>query len=66
MKEELRKKNPTQNCVRGTIFEGIRIFSHLCNSDLERAILSRHNIIFIGLTRSGKTRIVRLLTSLLA
>ncbi|MEZ5014559.1 MAG: sigma 54-interacting transcriptional regulator [Chitinophagales bacterium] len=46
-------------------FQGIHGFEHTVIPDLERAILSRHNIILLGLRGQAKTRIARLLTQLM-
>ncbi|RMG84179.1 MAG: magnesium chelatase, partial [Bacteroidetes bacterium] len=46
-------------------FEGIIGFEDSVIPDLERAILSRHNILLLGLRGQAKTRIARLLTGLL-
>ncbi|MGD1006324.1 MAG: magnesium chelatase [Ignavibacteriaceae bacterium] len=65
IKDELRKnliyalknnKNP---------FEGILGFEETVVPDIETAILSRHNIILLGLRGQAKTKIARLLTNLL-
>lgn len=47
------------------IFEGIIGFNESVIPDLQRAILSRHNIILLGLRGQAKTRIARLMTNLL-
>ncbi len=46
-------------------FPGIHGFDETVLPDLERAILSRHNIILLGLRGQAKTRIARLLLELL-
>lgn len=46
-------------------FAGIHGFDETVLPDLERAILSRHNIILLGLRGQAKTRIARLLLDLL-
>jgi len=46
-------------------FPGIHGFEDTVLPDLERAILSRHNIILLGLRGQAKTRIARLLLDLL-
>ncbi len=65
IKEELRDnlvqylkndKNP---------FEGIRGFDDSVLPEIERAILSRHNINLLGLRGQAKTRLARLMTNLL-
>ncbi|HLF64430.1 MAG TPA: hypothetical protein VI603_11785 [Saprospiraceae bacterium] len=57
MLEALHKKSP--------VFEGILGFDDTVLPDLERAVLSRHNILLLGLRGQAKTRIARLMTSLL-
>lgn len=65
VKEELRKNLIAKLRSGEQFFEGIHGFEHTVIPDLERAILSRHNIILLGLRGQAKTRIARLLTSLL-
>lgn len=48
-----------------TVFEGIHGFDDTVLPDLERAILSRHNILLLGLRGQAKSRIARLSVSLL-
>lgn len=55
--EKLRKGQPA--------FEGIIGFEDTVIPDLETAILSRHNILLLGLRGQAKTRIARLMTGLL-
>jgi len=65
LKEELRS-NLIQKIKSGQqVFEGIHGFEHTVVPDLERAILSRHNIILLGLRGQAKTRIARLMIHLL-
>lgn len=65
VKEELRK-NLVEKLKSGEkFFDGIHGFEHTVIPDLERAILSRHNIILLGLRGQAKTKIARLLTTLL-
>ena len=65
VKEELRK-NLIERLQSGqTVFEGIIGFEDTVIPDLERAILSRHNILLLGLRGQAKTRIARLMTQLL-
>lgn len=65
VKEELRKNLVAKLQSGEQFFEGIHGFEHTVIPDLERAILSRHNIILLGLRGQAKTKIARLLTSLL-
>ncbi|WP_417593357.1 magnesium chelatase [Owenweeksia hongkongensis] len=65
IKEELRK-NLVENLKKGTtVFEGIHGFEHTVIPDLERAILSGHNINFLGLRGQAKTKMARMMTRLL-
>ncbi len=54
---KLRKKEPT--------FPGIIGYEDTVIPDVERALLSRHNIIFLGLRGQAKTRMARQMTELL-
>lgn len=65
VKEEIRKNLIARLRSGKPAFEGIHGFEHTVIPDLERAILSRHNIILLGLRGQAKTRIARLMTSLL-
>ncbi len=65
VKEELRK-----NLIRAlqndeNPFDGILGYDDTVIPDIQTAILSRHNIILLGLRGQAKTRIARLLTNLL-
>ncbi len=65
IKQELRD-NLVQNLKKGiNIFEGIHGFENTVIPDLERAILSGHNINFLGLRGQAKTKLARLMTRLL-
>ncbi len=65
IKEELRT-NLIQYLREGkTVFEGIHGFEHTVIPDLERAILSGHNINFLGLRGQAKTRMARMMVQLL-
>ena len=50
---------------KGKIFEGIMGYENTVIPDLERAILSRHNILLLGLRGQAKTRMARLMIHLL-
>ncbi len=65
IKNELRKNLIAKLRSGENFFEGIHGFEHTVIPDLERAILSRHNIILLGLRGQAKTKIARLLTTLL-
>src|SRR5690606_11413889 len=47
------------------VFEGIWGYEDTVIPDIERAILSRHNINLLGLRGQAKTRIARMMTQLL-
>ncbi len=65
IKDELRD-NLLQALRSGVnLFEGIHGFEDSVIPDLQRAILSRHNILLLGLRGQAKTRIARLLVGLL-
>jgi len=65
IKEELRT-NLVEKLKSGqSVFEGIIGFEDTVLPDIERAILSRHNILFLGLRGQAKTRIARQMVDLL-
>ncbi len=65
IKEELRN-NLIKNLKSGVnVFEGIWGYEDTVIPDIERAILAKHNINFLGLRGQAKTRIARTLTKLL-
>jgi|TARA_B110000259_G_scaffold188283_1_gene246198 magnesium chelatase subunit I len=65
IKEEMIK-NLTSNLSKGiSTFEGIHGYEDSVIPDLERAILSGHNINLLGLRGQAKTRLARQLTNLL-
>lgn len=65
VKEELRAN--LVDCLQNdrSRFEGIHGFDNTVLPDLERAILSRHNILLLGLRGQAKTRIARQMLGLL-
>jgi len=65
LKEELRENLISKMKKKERIFEGIIGFDETVLPDIERAILSRHNILLLGLRGQAKTRIARLLVTLL-
>lgn len=65
IKEELRANLIQQLQQKEKVFAGIIGFDDTVLPDLERAILSRHNILLLGLRGQAKTRIARLLVHLL-
>jgi len=65
IKDELRD-NLIANLKTGIqVFEGVHGFEHTVIPELERAILSRHNINLLGLRGQAKTRLARLMIRLL-
>ncbi|MBK9044495.1 MAG: sigma 54-interacting transcriptional regulator [Saprospiraceae bacterium] len=65
IKEEVRE-NLIKKWENGEkVFEGIIGFEDTVLPDVERAILSRHNILLLGLRGQAKTRIARLMIQLL-
>ena len=65
IKQEMRDNLIRKIQNKEKIFEGILGFDDTVLPDIERAILSRHNILLLGLRGQAKTRIARLLTTLL-
>lgn len=65
IKDELRD-NLRDSIKKGeTVFEGVWGFEDTVIPELERAILSRHNINLLGLRGQAKTRLARLMVNLL-
>lgn len=65
IKEEMRKNLISKLQKGEVVFQGIKGFDDTVLPDLERAILSRHSILLLGLRGQAKTRIARLLIHLL-
>ncbi|MEO5905480.1 MAG: magnesium chelatase [Saprospiraceae bacterium] len=65
IKEELRANLIDRLQNKKKVFEGIYGFDDTVIPDMERAILSRHNILLLGLRGQAKTKLARLLTTLL-
>lgn len=65
VKQELRDNLVEKLKTGEKVFEGIIGFDHTVIPDIQRAILSSHNILLLGLRGQAKTRIARLLTQLL-
>ncbi|GAB2695304.1 magnesium chelatase [Mucilaginibacter koreensis] len=65
VKEELRENLILQLQKKEGGFEGIVGYEDTVIPDLQTAILSRHNILLLGLRGQAKTRIARLLVNLL-
>lgn len=65
IKDEMRDNLIVALKNKQNIFEGIHGFDDTVIPDLERAILSRHHILLLGLRGQAKTRLARLLIRLL-
>jgi len=65
IKEELRSNLIVKLKNKEKIFEGILGYDDTVIPDIERAILSGHNILLLGLRGQAKTRIARLMVHLL-
>lgn len=65
IKQELRDNLVGILQQRKKVFEGIIGFDDTVLPDIERAVLSRHNMLLLGLRGQAKTRIARLLVHLL-
>jgi len=65
IKDELRQNLRTKISKGETVFEGVWGFENTVIPELERAILSRHNINLLGLRGQAKTRLARLMVNLL-
>lgn len=65
IKEELRQNLIEKIRKEESAFEGIHGYEYTVIPELERAILSRHNINFLGLRGQAKTRLARLMVNLL-
>jgi magnesium chelatase subunit I len=65
IKDELRDNLILRLRAKKNVFEGIRGYDDSVIPHLQSAILSRHNIIFLGLRGQAKTRLARLMVHLL-
>ena len=65
VKEELRDNLIERLSKKEPVFEGILGFEDTVIPDMERAILSKHNILLLGLRGQAKTRLARLMVNLL-
>lgn len=65
VKEELRQNLIKKMRAGENVFEGIWGYEDTVIPDIQRAILSRHNINLLGLRGQAKTRIARMMTLLL-
>src|SRR5688572_27362399 len=65
IKEELRQNLILKLKRKENTFPGIIGYEDSVIPDVERALLSKHNILFLGLRGQAKTRMARQMTSLL-
>ena len=65
IKEEIRKNLVAKIKAKENPFPGIMGYEDTVIPDTERALLSRHNILFLGLRGQAKTRMARQMVSLL-
>ena len=65
IKDELRDNLREKIKTGKPVFEGVHGFENTVIPELERAILSRHNINFLGLRGQAKTRLARKMIELL-
>jgi magnesium chelatase subunit I len=65
VKDELRDNLIQRLREKKPVFEGIFGYEDSVIPELERALLSRHNILFLGLRGQAKTKMARQLTNLL-
>jgi len=65
VKEEIRKNLICKLQKNEETFQGILGYEETVIPDVERALLSKHNILFLGLRGQAKTRMARQMTNLL-
>ncbi len=65
IRDEIRQNLLVKLREKETVFPGIVGYDESVIPDAERALLSRHNILFLGLRGQAKTRMARLMTNLL-
>ena len=65
IKDELRDNLIEKIKIKETIFNGVHGYENTVIPELQRAILSRHNINLLGLRGQAKTRLARLMLTLL-
>src|SRR4051812_26364618 len=65
IRDEIRKNLIQKLKKSETTFAGIVGYEDTVIPDVERALLSKHNIIFLGLRGQAKTRMARQMTKLL-
>ena len=64
IKDELRDNLIEKIKNKETIFNGVHGYENTVIPELQRAILSRHNINLLGLRGQAKTRLARLMLTL--
>ena len=65
IKDELRENLIGKIMSKETVFKGVHGYENTVIPELERAILSKHNINLLGLRGQAKTRLARLMVNLL-
>jgi len=65
IKDELRENLISKMMSKETVFKGVHGYENTVIPELERAILSKHNINLLGLRGQAKTRLARLMINLL-
>ncbi|EAQ40954.1 magnesium chelatase [Polaribacter sp. MED152] len=65
IKDELRENLISKMMNNETVFKGVHGYENTVIPELERAILSKHNINLLGLRGQAKTRLARLMVDLL-
>lgn len=65
IKDEIRENLISRLQTNQSTFNGILGYEETVIPDVERALLSRHNILFLGLRGQAKTRMARQMTELL-
>lgn len=65
IKDELRENLLSKMMSNETVFKGVHGYENTVIPELERAILSKHNINLLGLRGQAKTRLARLMVDLL-
>lgn len=65
VKQEIRENLIRKLQLNETTFAGIIGYEETVIPDVERALLSKHNILFLGLRGQAKTRMARQMTELL-
>src|SRR5690606_38538992 len=65
VKSEMRRNLIAKLRAKETIFPGILGYDETVFPQIQNAILSQHDMLFLGLRGQGKTRMLRMLTGLL-